>query len=280
MFSSSRDLAAFGRAILANKQLSALDTRRWMKPNSHTSSLVFSVGSPWEIWRAKTNITEGRVVDLYVKSGSIGNYNSLLILVPDYGVTVSILTAGSSSGSPITIAAELVMQKLLPALEMTSLHQACKKLCGTYTAADPKQNSSLVIVADDKNPGLLIRRWISHGVDLYATAQAFADETGGGQLTAIRLQHTNLESTSWGKKRHHARNTRVSTYRAIFETHNADVAHTGPRIFDPDAHQWSTIDSLMYGEVAADDFVFYLDHQGFATAIEPRVLRETFQRVL
>ncbi|EED13547.1 penicillin-binding protein, putative [Talaromyces stipitatus ATCC 10500] len=280
MYSSSRDLAAFGQAILANKQLSALDTRRWMKPNSHTSSLVFSVGSPWEIWRAKTDITQGRVLDLYAKSGSIGKYNSLLILVPDYGVTVSILTAGPSSGSTITIAAELVMQKLLPALEMTSHQQACRKLCGTYTAADPKLNSSLVIVADDKNPGLLIKRWISRSVDMYATAQAFADETGGGQLTAIRLQQTNLESMSWGKRRPHSQETRVSAYRAVFETHDPGVTRTKPRIFGPDAHQWSAIDSLMYGEVAADDFVFYLDDQGFATAIEPRVLRETFHRGL
>ncbi|RKU44012.1 hypothetical protein DL546_007308, partial [Coniochaeta pulveracea] len=69
LYSSSLDLARFSQAVLQNRQLSPAITRRWMKPTSHTASLSLSIGSPWEIHRTRSNITDGRVIDLYTKSG-------------------------------------------------------------------------------------------------------------------------------------------------------------------------------------------------------------------
>lgn len=169
LYSSSDDLARFGRSILLNKQLSALDTRTWMKPKSHTSSLFFSVGSPWEIWRTRSQVTSGRVVDLYVKSGSVGQYHSQLVLMPDYGVTLSILVAGSSSGTVANIATEMLLQSLIPTLETITVAEACDKLCGTYGSLHPDLNSSITIAAD--TAGLYLDRWINRGVDIKAVAE-------------------------------------------------------------------------------------------------------------
>lgn len=51
----------------------AADTRLWMKPRGHTSSLVFSLGAPWEINRLALNVsadsTAYRISDLYTKAG-------------------------------------------------------------------------------------------------------------------------------------------------------------------------------------------------------------------
>ncbi|KAI0403229.1 putative penicillin-binding protein [Xylaria palmicola] len=274
IYSSSDNLARLGRSILLHQQLSALDTRRWMKPTSHTSSPFFSVGSPWEIWRTRSQITSGRLVDLYTKSGSVGQYDSQLILLPDYGVSLSILAAGSSTGSVITIATEMVLQSLVPMLESVTIDEACRKLCGTYASSQPNVNSSVTIAADAA--GLYLDRWVNRGVDLKAVAQAYALQTGSPPIRYARLQVTNLEeSSAVGRD---ARGVRRVAYRVIFDTTSDDMAGP-PRILDPQAHQWSATDAIMYGEIGVDDFVVHVDAEGTAVMIEPRVVRDTLQRL-
>ncbi|KAI0525461.1 putative penicillin-binding protein [Xylaria bambusicola] len=273
IYSSSDNLARLGRSILKNKQLSALDTRKWMKPTSHTSSPFFSVGSPWEIWRTRSRITNGRVVDLYTKSGSVGQYDSQLMLLPDYGVTLSILVAGSSSGSVITVATEMVLQSLIPVLEDITIGEACSNLCGTYESSQPGTNSSITVAADPV--GLYLDRWINRGVDIKAVAQAYAAQTGSPPIDSARLQATNLQDKS-PTNHNTQRNQRVA-YRVVFDTtsENSSRPH---RILDPGAHQWSAIDSIMYGEISVDDFVVHLDANGTAVMIEPRVVRDKLLR--
>lgn len=273
MYSSSDNLVRLGRSILLNKQLSAPDTRRWMKPTSHTSSPFFSVGSPWEIWRTRSQITSGRVVDLYTKSGSVGQYNSQLILLLDYGVTLSVLGAGSSSGSVVTIATEMVLQSLIPMLEDITISEACGKLCGTYESSQPKMNSSVTIAADAT--GLYLDRWINRGVDIKAVAEAFAIGTGSPPIRFLRLQATNLRDPS--DVGHDTRSVGRVAYRVIFDT-TSEEPNGPPRILNPNAHQWSSTDSPFYGEIAVDDFVVHLDANGTAIMVEPRVMRDILQR--
>ncbi|KAL1964886.1 hypothetical protein VTN77DRAFT_6239 [Rasamsonia byssochlamydoides] len=272
IYSSTRDLATLDSAILKNKYLSSLETRRWLKPISHTSALTFSVGGPWEIWRTRSNIVDGHVVDLYTKSGSTESYSSLVILLPDYDVAISILAAGPA-GNVVNIAADMAVQTFLPVLEQAAKQQGCKKFCGRYVSRDASRNSSLTISIDD-GPGLLIQEWISNGVDIHAAAQQYATATGGGLVKSIRLYQTDLSQQS--RKRNE---TTVVAYRAIFET---ETVSTGPgqppRIFNPDIATWGTVDQLMYGDIALDDFDFYVDGNESATAIKPRALREVFYK--
>ncbi|KAI0977035.1 putative penicillin-binding protein [Xylaria arbuscula] len=272
IYSSSGDLARFGRSILLNKQLSAADTRRWMKPTSHTSSLSFSVGSPWEIWRTRSQITSGRVVDLYTKSGSVGQYDSQLILLPDYGVALSILGAGSSA-SVVTIATEMVLQSLIPVLENITISEACEALCGTYKSSQPNINSSITIAADAA--GLYLDRWINRDVDIRAVVQAYAAQTGSTPVNSVRLQATNLRDLAHAN--HTTQGDQRVAYRVIFDTTIEDTKGP-PRILDPNSHQWSSTDSIMYGEIGVDDFVVHLDTHGTAAMIEPRVVRDTLWR--
>ncbi|OAQ77943.1 penicillin-binding protein [Purpureocillium lilacinum] len=267
LYSSSHDLAVFGRALLTSKQLSRLATRHWMKPHSHTASPSASVGAPWEMARTRSRVTSGYAVDLYTKSGSDGQYNALLVLVPEFQVVVSLLAAGPDSGPVVTAAAETVLQALLPALDGVSQSQACDKFCGRYATADAAVNSSLVLAVDYEGPGLLVTQWISNGVDVRQVAQAYADATKGGVIESIRLYPTGLYAP--GK----------AAFRAVLQTVPSDFNSSIPRILDPRASQWSAMDQLMYGEVAVDDFVFRLDGHGRAVAVEPRVLRQTLQRV-
>jgi hypothetical protein len=273
MYSSSSDLAKFGRDILLNKQLSPVATRRWMKPSSHTSSLSLSVGSPWEIMRTKSQISHGRTIDLYTKSGSIGQYNSLLIISPDYGVALSILAAGPSSAAVVEVATETVLQSLIPNLENQTLYEACKSLCGTYESSDLSKNSSLTVSADRN--GLQVEQWISRGVDFLAVVEAYASQTGSLPLK-VMLQMTNI-GYSPNNQGNDVESRRVA-YRAIFET-DTNGSTGQHRIMDQSAGLWSAVDSPMYGEIAIDEFVVHLDHSGVALAIEPRVMRDTLYKV-
>lgn len=273
MYSSSSDLAKFGRGILLNKQLSPLETRRWMKPSSHTSGLSLSVGSPWEILRTKSQISHGRTIDLYTKSGSLGQYNSLLVISQDYGVALSIMTAGPSSAAVIEVVSEMVLQTLIPALEDQTLYEVCRSLCGAYESSNPGINSSLTVSMDTN--GLQIERWINRGVDFLAVIQAYASQTGSPFIHMI-LQATNLEYP--GNVQGQDVPSRRVAYRAIFGKDTSDS--TGQhRIMDQSAGQWSSVDTPMYGEIAYDDFVVHFDHSGIAFAIEPRVMRDTLYKV-
>lgn len=231
-----------------------------MKPHTHTSSMSFSVGAPWEIWRTKSNITTGRIIDLYTKSGSIGQYSSVLILVPDQDFVVSVLAAGADFASLKNTASELAVQRILPALENMARTQACGKFCGLYKAANSSLNSTLELDADGEL-GLRVKSWINRGVDFFKVAREYADSTKGGKVTSMRLYPSNI------------RNETVASYRAIIATQPYGNRTEVPRIFDDAASQWGKIDQLMYGNIAVDDFIFHLDEEGVAQSVEARVMR-------
>lgn len=241
-----------------------------MKPSTHTASLRFSVGAPWEIYRTQSGITTGRVIDLYTKSGSVGQYNSLIALIPDYGVVLTVLTAGPDNGAIETVP-DVVLQAVLPVLEEMSKTDECLRLCGTFEeTSQSSSKSSVIIIARDQEPGLVITKWTSNGVDVLAAASDYALSTGSGAVIAVRLYSTNLSSPSDVEG-----NLTVASYRAVFETEDAS---TRPMIFNARYGTWASVDQLMYGGVAVDDFNFLLDGDGIATAVEPHVLRATYSK--
>ncbi|KAH0596669.1 hypothetical protein MHUMG1_05787 [Metarhizium humberi] len=275
LYSTSRDLAQFGRALLNHRQLSPLQTRRWMKPHAHTASPFFSVGAPWEIWRTRSQISSGYTIDLYTKSGSDDQYQALLILVPDYNIVASFLCAGPNAGPAINMAAEVALQSILPVLDGVSQSQAFHRFGGRYVSSDAK-NSSLLLTTDHQGPGLLVKEWLSNGVNVQEAAQAYSDGTGGGTIKSIRLYPfiSNTEdASSTGSSGSRA------SFRAILETEPVNYDSGVLRILNVDAGQWGRIDQLMYGEIAVDDFIFQLDGHGIATAVQPRVMRDTLKRV-
>ena len=243
-----------------SSQLAPSQTRRWLKPLSHTSALTVSVGAPWEIWRTKSNITTGNTIDLYTKSGGIGLYESHLILIPDYQVAVSIISAGPDSGV-VNIVAETVLQQVIPALAVVIRDEVAGNMAGIYVS-EAVHNSSIVLNLDD-GPGLVVESWISEGSDLLKTAQAYASATKGGEITSVRLYPTDLVEK-------HCSGSRVG-YRAVFESAVAEM--TVPRVIKPSLTTWAKVDQAMYGNVGADDFVFEFDAQGTAVTVESRVLR-------
>ncbi|KAJ6131351.1 hypothetical protein N7523_001811 [Penicillium sp. IBT 18751x] len=249
IYSSAKDMSIFGRAILNSSLLPRSTTRRWMKPLTHTSSLDYAVGAPWEI----LSFGDERPIDLYTKSGDIGTYSCVLALDPDHGAGFVVLGAGDNTHVSLALASDLVSASLLPALEKAAKNQANTRFAGKY--ALNTGNSSIIITTDD-GPGLAVTSWVNNGTDMfpgYMTLNGISDPS----QFSIRLYPTGLESPG------------QLSFRAVIPP---DLG-TGIGPFTSSCITWVTVDSLVYGNVGLDEFVFKLDENGNAVSVSPRVLR-------
>lgn len=260
-YSSAKDLCNLGRAILGSSQLTPAETRRWLKPHSHTASLWFSVGMPWEIFRQQTT---NHVVDFYTKGGSLGAYNSMLVLVPDYDVVFSVLAAGPDPYL-VSNAAEMVRQHIMPVLEAAAREQAKSQYVGKYCLSSNGQTTDLIALSIDDGPGLLVDRWISNGKDFLAIASQYAVSTGSGPLQAIRLYPAGLQASG------------EVAFRAAFNTSMPSPSGT-TGLFSPGLEAWGGVDNLVYGQKPMDLFLFEIDSHGVAQTVECSAMRKVLQK--
>ncbi|TVY91986.1 Beta-lactamase-like protein, partial [Lachnellula willkommii] len=145
MYASSSDIARIGRSIINYEILSGPQTRRWMKPTSMDTDPKAAIGAPWGIREIYLNTSFAqtyRVVDTYDKGGSISDWVSFMVIVPDYDVGFILLIAGNNIN-------DLEMQFLnawgdiiIPALEATARDQAGTQYAGTYSVSGSSGNTS------------------------------------------------------------------------------------------------------------------------------------------
>lgn len=169
LFSTLNDLAKFGTGILNSALLSPAETRRWMKPVTHTSSLHISIGAPWEIYRYEHPQT-GLVTDIYTKLGDSGKYGALTAILPDFDAGFSVITASSAAtrSEHTSFLIQQIVDAILPALTKQAGAELERKYAGTYTSTKPGLNSSITFkaVGPGTLPGLQISSWVSNGTDL------------------------------------------------------------------------------------------------------------------
>ncbi|GLI78573.1 hypothetical protein PoHVEF18_006891 [Penicillium ochrochloron] len=255
IFSSAKDMSTFGRAILNSTLLPRSTTRRWLKPITHTSSLDYAVGAPWEI----LSFGNERPIDLYTKSGDIGTYSCVLSLNPDHNAGFVLLGAGNSTHVSLALASDLVAESLLPALEQASKNQAHARFAGTYALGTG--NSSISITTDD-GPALAVTSWVNNGTNMLPSYMALNGITDPSMLD-IRLYPTGLESPG------------QLSFRAVIPP----PLPSGVGPFSSSCISWVTVDSQVYGNVGIDEFVFNLDGKGNAVSVSPRVLRTVLSKI-
>jgi hypothetical protein len=161
-FTSSNDMAAIGRAIFTNRQISAPITNRWFKPKTFDSSpgTGLAVGAPWEIYRAGNS---DYVYYLYTKGGDLDTYHALWALIPDFNFGFTVLATGADGDMSLP-GGDLIIDQIMPTLYDIARGQAQKNLGGTYRAT---QFNSSVTFATDSHPGMKITEWISNGTDVF-----------------------------------------------------------------------------------------------------------------
>ena len=202
------------------------------------------------------------MVDLYTKNGAIGLYGSLLVLVPDYDVALTVLVAGPTD--PESQLASIILEAFLPVIEKVGKRQAATLYTGSY---ESHSSRSVLNVTVDDGPGLYVNQWVSNGKDILQTYKAFrASEIGGVDL---RLYPTGLKNAD-----------KVS-FRGILQVlpvdDSANSQTSDGNIFSKSC-TWSGIDGIQYGLNAADDFLFHVDEFGSANSVEPRILRQILKR--
>jgi hypothetical protein len=265
MYSSTNDLLVLGSAILKSTLLSPAQTRRWMKPVTHTSSITASVGAPWEIFRVPT---KRGVIDLYTKRGDVGVYAGIIVLCPVYDIGFTILSAAareSIADASVTVLADIITQTLLPAVEAAAKDNAASTFAGTYKATNGI-NSSITFIVDD-GPGLRVQQWVSNGTDVLEKYLVLNQATGDGLTTSVRLYPTNLQS--FNSQRGFVDKM---AFRAVFEVFPKNV-DTGA--FSQNCATWDVVDDIMYGSIAIDEFLFQFNQAGDAISVEPRIFRIT-----
>jgi hypothetical protein len=269
MFSSTNDMTSIGQSILRSTLLSASDTLKWMKPKTHTSDIMNSVGSPWEIVRKNvalsnsTNIT--RVVDLYSKEGDIGLYSSLLVLDPDHNTGFSILAAGKATGAMVEALAGLITATFLPAFEEAAREDAIAVFAGTYVLSATNSSSNLTLTTDGSRPGITISEWFSNDVDMKNTTKILNGFAQVAVSESIQLYPVGLVE---GNK---------VAFRAVFESLPKPVSSTP---FSGTCLSWESVDFLAYGLRGLDEFLFEVDSlTGKSGAVSPRALRERLVRI-
>ncbi|KAJ5675820.1 hypothetical protein N7462_008717 [Penicillium macrosclerotiorum] len=277
LYSTFHDLAKFGSSILNNTLLPDNTTRKWMRPQTHTASLTYSIGAPWEILRYIHPDT-GKITDLYTKLGDSGWYGSNIVLIPSYGAGFTILNAGTAAGRGelSNIILDYIVTSILPALEAQAAREAITNYVGTYVSTNPSLNSSLTIAFNQSDvitskSGLSITEWISNGTNVMSSSllgarprllPSISKQTSPGQPGQVAFQ------ASFNKQ--------LSTY---FSPGAAKTGAIGPFTGQyMTNYDWLSADATHYAGLPAYLLVFDVDGNGKATAVSPAAMRAKYER--
>ncbi|OAA65327.1 Beta-lactamase/transpeptidase-like protein [Niveomyces insectorum RCEF 264] len=266
-YSTIDDMRKVGTAMLQSTQLAPAQTRRWMKPNAFLTDARAAVGAPWEIQRAPDG-PGAPARWMYTKAGDLGLYSSTVILLPELGVGVSVLSAGTDTTNAVRILSDAVATSWVPALRAAAAAEAATAYAGTYT--DARSNSTLVVAVNDSNPGLSVRSWTYGGVDVLALLGEVEGIDETTQQIVVNLYPSGLSQPKPGNCS--VTQTQVgwrATFQALPQTVDA-----GP--FSANCIAWEVVSQLVYGGVALDEFLFTVNNEsGAAVAVEPRVLAQS-----
>ncbi|KAE9373918.1 putative penicillin-binding protein [Stipitochalara longipes BDJ] len=264
-YTSLKDLNTWGQAILQSTQLSKLATRRWLKPTSFTAGWTSNVGIPFELYRLpitadfSNNIT--RIVDVYTKSGDIGQYSTFFGVVPDHDIAISVLAAGESPNNAISAIRDTLMEIYVNAIEAAAKDQASQSFTGTFSSSNI--NSSITLSVDT-GPGVLITSWISNSSNFLSQSSPFFPGSN------LRLYPTNLVSPP------DANGTIFRAYRAVL----ANSRVPGTTGLWPETNDWwLEVDSTDYDDQPMDGFVIGFGEDGMVQTVSNDALRVVLEKV-
>ncbi|KAL0933625.1 uncharacterized protein CTRU02_210424 [Colletotrichum truncatum] len=265
IYTNTRDMLTFGTAVLSNKL--SIDSKSWLKPRGFTNAAGYSIGAPWEILSSTTLLPYGVPIHVYTKTGDLGLYSNVVVLIPDYDVTISVLTGGPASKqfSFPTRLISPVISALIPALEQANKEAAEAAFAGTY--ADPETNSTVTLSVDD-GPGLSLTDWKVRGIDVLPNIPNYsASADMKAHNVSARIYPTNIKyGGSW-------------SWRAVYKNHdNEEIVND---VFFPQAgcQTWGLIDRSTYNYLAFDDFVISIGEDGASKSISPRPFGVTLNKV-
>lgn len=248
-FSTINDMRKIGKAMLGSTQLDPAVTRRWMKPHSFLSNRDAAAGAPWEIYRAPGDPS----IMMMTKAGDLGMYSSYVVLISELKIGFTVISAGESATDNTRILGDILLDTFVPAVLATARDEAAEVYAASFS--DEATGSSITLLQNDTQPGLLVDEWLFGGQDVLS----LLGKLKGANITA-RLYYSGLEAET--------SNGTISSWRALYQTLTRKV---GPGPLSPICDSWFTVDGLTYGGVGLDEFLV-TTVEGKATSIVPRLL--------
>ncbi|KAI1458684.1 beta-lactamase/transpeptidase-like protein [Annulohypoxylon moriforme] len=274
MYTSSSDLSRLGRAILRSTLLPPTMTRRWLKPVVFSSDPKSGVGMPWGVRALPLSPDMPyQFATTFNKAGTLGKYDALLAIIPDFNIGFSVLAAGDGLGGVAMTIADMLSNIYLPTMVNAARTQAKEVYSGTYKSPDPTINSTLSVVADDQTPGLSLSSWISNGTNLMwysvALSQGVQKDYWEKVQPSVRLYPTGLwDAAPDGGKR--------VAFKAVFE--DLSLPNVS-KPFTTDCVSWVTGSGILYGSRPLDQFIFNINAAGNVTSVENGALRNKLDKV-
>jgi hypothetical protein len=188
-------------------------------------------------------------VDLYTKDGDFPGYAAYAVIIPEYNVTVTILTAGDQAFDTSAAVLDEVVAELLPALESITKSQAQRKYAGNYKSQDLKNDASLRLAVDE-GPGLKISKWTNLGKDMLFAFETALLGPPPTNKTSIDARLYPIES--------------AGRWRVQFEFPKAG---NGTHISSLVCQTWSKLGQFRYAGLAVDEFDFKEDSKGFIHSV-------------
>jgi hypothetical protein len=260
-YSTPNDLSKYLRSILRAELLPQSAINAWLKPHSWTDSGASSAyGLAWELYRTTRLTYNGGPLDIIFKTGALHGYHSCTILIPEFGLGMSVMVAGTAG--TMEVIRETVIKALIPAIESIARRQAIFRYAGVYRYHGNDNNlngtieSYLRIEVDQDGPGLYVAEWISNGVDLlsfYGYLEGMP--IGTGSWSARLIPANNPEGTD------------IEMWRVVFV---GDVEDEDDKLFGD--FRLTDIDNIEYGGQGLGDIVVVLDEDLCASEIYVQAL--------
>jgi hypothetical protein len=166
IYSSTNDMSKFVRYILTHYNAIALGVN-WLMPASWSSGMENFYGMPFEIFRTDAILKDSRrPVTFVTKGGGVPGYHSLITMMPEYGLGMTVLVGCEEPcNTLLTSIQEIVSVGLVRAAEQSIWETMNDKYSGYYVAVNSSLNSSLTLAASPKS-GLVVTSFISNSTDV------------------------------------------------------------------------------------------------------------------
>lgn len=205
------------------------------------------------------------------KAGQIGKYGTVLSMIPELGIGLSIAAAGDFHANINMALADTLANASIPPLLRAARDVANRTYGGWYRHRT--LNSSLLVTIHPVNPGLEIGSWTSNGTDMLLAATSLTNAIPARLLPSVDasgiMYPTGLEDVLPGGGR------RVS-FKAVFED-LAQPQQAGP--YTTDCATWISLSGTMYASQPLDQFLFELGSGGEVLGVYNPALRVTLEYV-
>lgn len=260
LWSTANDMNKLLQYILLNHNTIA-SAVSWFAPRTYSTGSRSLIGMPWEIYRTTSVLNQtNRPVTFITKGGGLTGYYSYSVLLPDYNLTLVLVTSGDVSVT--TGLLDTITVPLVQGAEQFAQQNLADQYSGTFSAFSNAIAGDVSMTLEQSSErSLHIANFTINGTDVLSSMNAFASSLGGtGSNIYWQLTPTLQQRFS------PALNATASVWRFVNVFDNS-VNTSSPTSMWAD-YCVSNFDPVNYAGVPVLEMLFKMDAAGKATDVE------------